>query len=69
MSDTGPLMTARQVMEALELPSSTFYDHEKAGAFRHLLSPRPIGIRKYSRAKVERFLYGESTVDFARRTA
>lgn len=71
MSDV--LLTAKLLREKLGMPESTFFKYKKLGDFRKFEVKQPIGTRRYSLAKVEMFLAGESTVSFAqhrdRRTA
>ena len=57
-------VTARELMERIGLKKSAFYKREKANEFKHLRLERPVGARKYSRALVEKFFRGESTVEF-----
>lgn len=60
------LLTAKQLMPRLGLKKSAFYRREKAGQLKHLEVKRPLGAHRYSRARVEQFLAGESTVLFRR---
>jgi predicted site-specific integrase-resolvase len=66
MSEAG-LMNAREVWERLGISRATFFRRRKQ--FGHLLVTRPVGHRCYSRAKVEQFVAGESTVLLGRRRA
>ncbi len=68
-TDEPGLLTARDVMRRLGLSTSSFYRREKAGQFKFLMVTRPFGSRRYSRAKLEQFLAGESTVTFGGRKA
>lgn len=66
-----PLMTPGELRAALgtegkPLPWSTFWKYKQRGDFRRLLHPSPMGSRKYSGARVQQFLAGESTVQFGR---
>jgi hypothetical protein len=63
---TPELQSARDLMKRFGVSSSTFYELEKRGHFRHLEVKRPVGVRRYSRRLVDLFLAGESTVAFGR---
>lgn len=56
------LLTNRHLMKRLGLQKSQFYVLQKQGKFRHLEVRRPVGTRRYSRALVDQFVAGESTV-------
>lgn len=60
------LLKASEVARRFGISANYFYRLEKAGQFRHLLTQRPVGLRRYSRKLVERFTDGESTVRFGR---
>lgn len=56
------LMTGTDLRKRLGLSSSTFFKHVKRGDFRHLEVRRPLGLKRYSRHRVDQFLGGHSTV-------
>lgn len=60
------LLTPGDLRVILGLKHSVFHQHQKRGAFKHLEVKRPIGLRRYSRALVEQFVAGESTVPIGR---
>ena len=59
-------MAPADMIRRLDVSPATFYRYQMLGQFRHLLLSRPCGIRRYSRALVEQWLQGQSTVAFGR---
>lgn len=60
------LLSPGELLARLGGSQANFYRLQKLGQFRHLEVARPVGVRRYSRFKVEQFLRGESTVRFGR---
>jgi hypothetical protein len=63
------LLNAKELMARLGFKKSRFHVLRKQGHFRHLETKRPVGTRIYSKALVDRYLTGESTVQFVRRAS
>lgn len=63
------LLNATELAARLGLGHSRFHQLRKRGAFKHLETLRPLGVRKYSRVLVDHYLAGRSTTQLGRRTA
>lgn len=63
------ILTSGDLLAKLPFKKSRFYALQKAGAFKFLEVKRPIGHARYSRALVEKWASGESTVQFGVRKA
>ena len=50
----GALMTASELARFLGVSRSTFYRYLRMGRFKDLVSPKPVGQRRFSRTAVER---------------
>lgn len=48
------LLSVKELRERLGLSASTFHRYRRRGDFRDLLAAKPVGVRKYSRIKVEK---------------
>lgn len=65
--DGGPeLLSPRDLIQRFGLSEQSFYSYQRRGAFKHLEVSRPIGVRRYSKVLVDRYLAGQSTVRFGR---
>jgi hypothetical protein len=63
---TPDLLSPGELWRRLGGSEANFYRLQKLGHFRHLEVSRPVGVRRYSRFKVEAFCNGESTVAFGK---
>jgi predicted DNA-binding transcriptional regulator AlpA len=69
VTETADLLTPKQLRQRLGMSASTFYRHHRRGAFKHLLVKRPLGHRRFSKALVDDFVNGDSTVALGRRAS
>lgn len=56
----SPLLNDTELRQALGIGVTKFYELKKAGKFRIFEVSRPLGQRRYARAKVEQFAAGEA---------
>lgn len=63
------LLNAKEVCALLGIKHSTWANRKKLGWHKQFQTTRPIGQRQYARVLVERFINGEMTNQFGRRSA
>jgi hypothetical protein len=63
------LITPGEARAILELPKSTFFWHQRRGAFVCCLAPRPLGIRKYDRVRIQQWKDAQSPNRLSRRAS
>jgi hypothetical protein len=61
------LLTPAEVMKLLGIPKGTFFRYQRRGFFRYAEAAKPMGTRKYVKARLENWVAGESTVQFGRK--
>lgn len=59
-------MTPGDLMRRLGMTPRTFQRHQRAGDFKKFELAQPMGIYRYARPLVDKFLSGESVVAFGR---
>jgi hypothetical protein len=61
------LLTPAEVIKLLKLHPATFFRYQKRGFFRFAEAAKPLGTRKYVKAKLEGWAAGESTAIVSRK--
>jgi ABC-type Mn2+/Zn2+ transport system ATPase subunit len=60
-------LTPAEVIKLLRIPKATFFRYQQRGFFRFAEAAKPMGTRRYIKAKIETLAAGESTVQFGRK--